>query len=73
VWIAVVGELWNHRNRKVFRSGRVDHIEIFAMSQVKAWSWVVCKVRGAGFSFSDWCLEPMICMRSVKFPRNSSF
>jgi len=63
VWgvrIVVVGELWKHRNRKVFRSGKIDPIEIFAMSQVKAWSWVVCKVRDACFSFSDWCLEPMV-------------
>lgn len=72
VWITVVGELWIHRNRKVFRSGRVDHIEIFAMSQVKAWSWVMCKVRGACFSFSDWCLKSMVYMKSVIFPRNSS-
>ena len=72
VWLAVVGELWNHRNKKVFRNGRVDHIEIFAMSQVKAWSWVASKVQGVCFSFSDWCLEPMVCMRSVIFPRNSS-
>jgi len=72
VWLAVVGELWNHRNRKVFRNGRVDHIEIFAMSQVKAWSWVASKAQGVCFSFSDWCFEPMVCMRSVILRRNSS-
>ena len=43
MWITVVGELWKHMNRKVFRSSRIDPIEIFAMSQVKAGSWIVCK------------------------------
>jgi len=69
VWIAVVEELWKHRNMKVFRSGMIDPIEIFAMSQLKAWSWVVSKARDICFSFSVWSLEPMICMRTTIFPR----
>jgi len=65
VWIAVVGELWFYRNKRIFKGGRVDHIEIFTLAQMKAWSWVLSKARGVSFSYSNWCLEPLICMMSV--------
>jgi len=29
MWIAVVGVLWFHRNKRTFRGGMIDHIEIF--------------------------------------------
>jgi len=31
VWVVVVAELWNHRNRKILKSGTINHIEIFTM------------------------------------------
>jgi len=37
VWVAMVDELWKHRNRKIFKSGKIDHIEIFTMVQLKVW------------------------------------
>jgi len=69
VWIAVVGELWSHRNKRIFRGGRVDRIEIFTMGQMKTWSWITSKAHDVSFSYSNWCLEPLFCMRSVKVPR----
>jgi len=38
VWIVVVGELWKHRNKRIFNGGRISHNEIFSLVQVKAWS-----------------------------------
>jgi len=35
VWIAVVGELWKQRNKKIFKSCRIDHIEVFMIVQLK--------------------------------------
>jgi len=35
MWIVVVDELWKHKNKKIFNSGRIDHIEIFSMVQLK--------------------------------------
>jgi len=66
VWIAVVGELWKHKNKRIFNGGRIDYNEFFSLVQVKAWSWVKFKVRGVMFSFSDWCLKPLVCMKSVR-------
>jgi len=66
VWGAVVAELWNHRNRKIFKNGRTDYIEIFTMVQLKVWSWMLSKIHSVGFSYSNWCLEPLVCMRFVR-------
>lgn len=33
VWIAVIGELWKQRNKKIFRNGNIYHIEIFMVAQ----------------------------------------
>jgi len=55
MWIAVVGELC--------------HIEIFTLAQMKVWSWVMSKAHGVSFSYSNWCVKPLICMMSVNFFR----
>ena len=39
--------------------------EVFSLVQVKVWAWVSTNFRLVSFSFSDWCLEPLVCMRLV--------
>jgi len=65
IWIGAVSEIWNHRNYIVFQRGVADAFEVFVLVQVKVWSWVSTNFRLASFSFSDWCLELMVCMRLV--------
>jgi len=65
IWVGVVSEIWSHRNRIIFKRGVADASEVFACVQVKVWSWVSTNSRLVSFSFSDWCLEPMECMRLV--------
>ncbi len=31
VWIAVIGELWKQRNKKIFRNEHIDHTNFFSM------------------------------------------
>ena len=35
MWIVVIGELWKHRNRVIFKEGRVNHLEISIIAQLK--------------------------------------
>ena len=42
-----------------------DASEVFALVQAKVWSWISVKIRYASFSYSNWCLEPLVCMRMV--------
>jgi len=65
IWVGVVSEIWSHRNRIIFKGGVADASEVFALVQVKVWHWVSTKSRCVSSSFSDWCLEPMECMRLV--------
>jgi len=62
IWIAVVNEIWNHRNIVIFKGGVIDVLEVFALVQLKAWSWVASKLQDAFFSFSDCCIDPLVCM-----------
>jgi len=65
IWVGVVSKIWNHRNLIIFKRGVTDVSEMFAMVQVKVWSWISTKSRPASFSYSDWCLEPSACMMIV--------
>jgi len=35
VWIALVSEIWRHRNKFLFNGGVVDHSKFFSLAQVK--------------------------------------
>jgi len=34
VWIAVLSEIWRHRNKYIFKGGVIDHSEIFSIAQL---------------------------------------
>jgi len=66
IWITLVNDIWHHRNKHIFKGAVIDHSEIFSLAQLKVWSWVTSKDPLACFSFSDWCLDPLVCMFSIK-------
>jgi len=59
IWMAVVNEVWKHRNNVIFKG---DVVKVFVLVQLKAWTWVTSKSHSALFSFSDWCLDLLVCM-----------
>jgi len=61
VWIAVICEIWRHKNKHIFKGGVIDHSEIFSLAQLKACSWITYNFASACFSFSDWCLDLLSC------------
>jgi len=60
VWIALVSELWRHKNKCIFNGELVVHFEIFSLAQLNVWSWISSKVSLVGLFFSDWCLELLV-------------
>jgi len=42
--VAIVLEIWSHRNKVVFKGGVVDHEEIFSLAQLKGWLWLKHKM-----------------------------
>jgi len=37
MWLAIIGEIWNHRNGVIFKQRKVDLIEIFSHARMVAW------------------------------------
>jgi len=66
ILIAIIGEIWKHRNGCIFKNDRVDHVEVFTIAQMKVWSWLLAKEHVINFSYSDWCLEPLGCMSYIR-------
>jgi len=60
VWIALISEIWRHRNNCLFKGGVVDHTEVFSLAQINVWSWTFSKIPSTNFLFSDWCLESLV-------------
>ena len=65
IWVGVVSEIWKHKNNIIFKGGVGDAFEVFSLVQVKVWLWVSINCRSTSFSFSDWCLKPLVCMRLI--------
>jgi len=53
VWIAVVGEIWQHGNKYTFKGGVIDHSKIFTLAQLKVWSLITTKFVPACFSYFE--------------------
>jgi len=64
--LAIVWEIWKHRNKIVFRNGIVDDVEIFAMAQVSTLQWTKTGRQKVHYSFSDWCLNPRECLVQLR-------
>jgi len=65
IWVGIVSEIWNIRNSVIFNSGVTDVSKVFALVQVKVWSWIHAKSRFSYFPYSSWVLNPLDCMRLI--------
>jgi len=65
IWDGVVSEIWKHKNNVIFNRGVVDEFELFALIQVKVWSWITSKSCFVSSSYSDWCMDHLVCTRLV--------
>jgi len=66
IWTAIVRCIWEHRNSVVFKQRVVDAEEVFQKAQLKSWLWMKHKVQRFDYSFVDWILNPMPCIKSYK-------
>ena len=66
IWATIVRCIWEHRNSVVFKQRVVDAKEVFQKAQLKSWLWMKHKVERFNYSFMDWILNPMSCIKSYK-------
>lgn len=61
----IVWSNWTYRNIIIFRSSVKDYEQVFNVVQVKAWIEITSKVPKASFSYSNWCLYPRLCLKTL--------
>jgi len=66
VWATTVRCIWEHRNLVVFNQGVVDAEEVFHNVQLKSWLWMKHKAHNFNYCFTDWVLNPMVCISGFK-------
>jgi len=52
MWVTIVSEIWNHRNKVVFKGG-LDVEKIFSLTQLKSWLWIKFKLKRTTLTYSD--------------------
>ena len=62
MWLAIIWEIWKHRNIVIFKQRKVDPKEIFCMTRVSAWTWMKHKLPNVTFSYSVWYQCPIQCL-----------
>ena len=64
LWAAVVRSIWEQRNELIFKQGIPNVEEIFQKTQLKSWFWLKYRAQAFCYSFSDWILNPILCIKS---------
>ena len=57
IWVVVIGEIWKQMNKVTLKNDRINHVEIYVMTQLKVWLWITCKKHLANFTYSEWCID----------------
>jgi len=65
VCVTIVWGFWHHRNNIIFRNLRVDAKKVFTQAQVKPWTRTTNRYLSAKFSYSDWCMSPLMSVKSI--------
>jgi len=62
----VVNEIRKHRNRIIFKRV-VNVMKTFTLVKLKVWSWITSKSQFAHFFFSDWYIDPLVCINLIMY------
>ena len=68
--MVVRGKLGFLSRKRKERDGKeqdgIDVEEVFQQAQLKSWLWMKHKAHRFNYSFTDWILNPMLCIKSYK-------
>lgn len=65
VWLAVILQIWNGRNGAIFRGVSFEPATVFDLIQNKSWEWLRAKNRRFIHAYSEWFLEPLVCLSDM--------
>jgi len=66
VWVAIVSEIWKYSNKHIFQGEVIDLSKVFTLAQLMVWFWITSKIVSTSFSYSEWCMDHVAGMFSIK-------
>ncbi|GKU89463.1 hypothetical protein SLEP1_g3596 [Rubroshorea leprosula] len=69
VWFSIVWSLWLARNAKIFRNQEQETDRIFELVRLRAFNWIKGRTTCYSFTFHDWMLEPVLCLKDKRGTR----
>lgn len=57
-------DTWLHRNDRIFNQGKLDFDKVIELVKLRVWIWNNSLVKKGCFSYSNWCINPLVCLRS---------
>ncbi|GKV44022.1 hypothetical protein SLEP1_g51253 [Rubroshorea leprosula] len=66
VWFSIIWSLWLARNVRIFRNQEHVADKIFELARLRAFSWIKGRTASYSFSFHDWMLEPILCLKDKR-------
>lgn len=64
LWFSTAWSIWIARNGIIFKQENFDVIQLVELIKFRAWNWFQFRGKGSNYSFSDWCMSPLVCMKS---------
>ncbi|GKV44547.1 hypothetical protein SLEP1_g51717 [Rubroshorea leprosula] len=66
VWFSIIWSLWLARNARIFRNQEHEADKIFELVRLRAFNWIKGRTASYSFSFHDWMLEPVLCLKDKR-------
>jgi len=66
LWLAIVWSIWKIKNDITFKNKICDIVEIFSTIQAKTWAIIRDKFKNFIFSYFDWVIALLECIKMLK-------
>jgi len=66
LWLTIVWSIWKLRNNIAFKNMVCDIVEVFFTIQTKTWAVIRVKFKNSFFSYSNWVIAPLECIKMLK-------
>ncbi|GKV26644.1 hypothetical protein SLEP1_g35909 [Rubroshorea leprosula] len=65
IWSTVIWTVWLARNQMIFQDKKTDPRKLLEIIQVRSFQWCTAKLDRYAFTFTDWLINPVECIKSL--------
>lgn len=62
LWFSTIWSIWLLRNEVIFKQGSLDLVKVINLIKMRAWFWNKSLSKRNSFSYTDWCINPLVCL-----------